>query len=1003
TFLTEDFHLDDRVIGDPAEQALGTRSVIILPVLADHQVTGVILIGTVRPSAFSAENLSFMQAIAGQLSVAAVNSRLYANERRRAELMQLINLIGSELATVPDLSELLVRVVRRISEVLGSEAVYLFLREGPMMVIRAIVEDGNISLLEDGQRIPVTQGITGRSVRTSRSYITRDVRLDPDFTALNEAMQRMRSALTVPVKAADTVIGVLEMLSTEVGAFDETDRKAIETLSNQIAIAIENARLYNETQKRLLEQAIIYQIGQDLNTIVEVSQLAEAVVYHTTQALDTSSCFLLVHEPETGDMVIRARHQASTIAQPHALDNFPKSITLSDFPVMKRAVSLRRPLWLSVHEELDQGQEVDLMGAFNQQAALILPLIAGNQPLGLILAFDDRSDRRFSDSDLRLGQTIANQVAVTFERARLYDETEHQLQRETLLRRVAEAVNSWTEHDDMLEEFANEIMSALQVRRCHIFLWEDDSLFPALAMIGDEVDTQMKRLSLSDYPRLTRSLEQDKVLRVARPDESDEAERSRMHAFGCTSGLIVPLITKGRLLGLLEVYDDRPMRHFAQADVTLFRALANQLSVALDNARLYSEEHVRSLLLQKIQETSQEITSELQLSSLFEYTVKKVTPVFEVDAASIFMQDNDLGDFRIEASFGLSSEHGQAERVDYETFVGLYGSPPAPHLFQSQEQLPERQRGLVDAQGIKGAVAIPLLRGQEVFGGLDLYFRQSFDFNPHKLEMAQLLARQISIAIENANLFAMLEERARELATANRLKSEFLANISHELRTPLNSIIGFTETLLVGIYGPLSEKQVDRLETVSRNAEHLLALIDDLLDLSKIEAGRMNLYLEEVDIYREIVTVAETVEPQASEKSLSLLRHVNPELPKAWVDAQRLRQVLTNLLSNAIKFTHEGSVTIVGEAEPQEDRTFIHLQVVDTGIGISEEDQQFIFDEFRQVDGSATRQYEGTGLGLAITRKLIQLMNGEIWVESVIGQGSNFHILIPTHDDQAED
>jgi PAS domain S-box-containing protein len=260
-------------------------------------------------------------------------------------------------------------------------------------------------------------------------------------------------------------------------------------------------------------------------------------------------------------------------------------------------------------------------------------------------------------------------------------------------------------------------------------------------------------------------------------------------------------------------------------------------------------------------------------------------------------------------------------------------------------------------------------------------------------------------------------ERAKEAAeAASRAKSTFLANMSHELRTPLNSIIGYTELLAQGIYGPLTEKQADRLEKVNRNGQHLLQLINDILDLSRIDAGYMPLEIKPVNLELAIVDCMAGVEPLASQKGLELRRSLPPDLLPVMADRGRLMQVLVNLLNNAVKFTPAGSVAVRVEVVSSPDglppgcppdlpvplgrRVLISIE--DTGIGISEADQSIIFDEFRQVDESPTREYEGTGLGLAISRKLVLGMKGHLWVKSTLGQGSTFYVLLPTAEEAVE-
>lgn len=276
-------------------------------------------------------------------------------------------------------------------------------------------------------------------------------------------------------------------------------------------------------------------------------------------------------------------------------------------------------------------------------------------------------------------------------------------------------------------------------------------------------------------------------------------------------------------------------------------------------------------------------------------------------------------------------------------------------------------------------------------------------FNPLALvneELTQANARLSQVSGE-------LQVTNQQLVEANHLKSRFLAIMSHELRTPLNSIIGYTELLLQGVYGEMSEKQQDRLNKVMRNGQHLMQLINDILDLSKIESGHLQLDLEPVEIVSVIAECMTLFEPLAQKKGLDLLREVRPDLPWVMADKLRVLQILMNLISNAVKFTHVGHITVHGQILGGNDRRslppalllphddWVLIGVTDTGIGIAPEDQGIVFDEFRQVDGSITREYEGTGLGLAITRKLVEMMNGHIWLESQLNQGSSFWFLLP--------
>ena len=267
------------------------------------------------------------------------------------------------------------------------------------------------------------------------------------------------------------------------------------------------------------------------------------------------------------------------------------------------------------------------------------------------------------------------------------------------------------------------------------------------------------------------------------------------------------------------------------------------------------------------------------------------------------------------------------------------------------------------------------------------------EFSPSVVEMLQTFAAQSVVAIHNAQLFSEIEEKGKELEIANKHKSEFLANMSHELRTPLNAILGFTELIIDNIYGDVPDKILEVLERVEKNGRHLLSLINDVLDLSKIEAGRLKLSLNDYSMQSIVETAVTSVEALALEKNLKLSVNVQEDIGKGRGDEQRISQVILNLIGNAIKFTDQGRVKIEAKVQNQS----FWVSVSDTGPGLTEEDQVNIFEEFRQADGSSTRKKGGTGLGLSISKKIIEMHKGKIGVTSTLGKGSTFWFSLPVN------
>jgi signal transduction histidine kinase len=306
-----------------------------------------------------------------------------------------------------------------------------------------------------------------------------------------------------------------------------------------------------------------------------------------------------------------------------------------------------------------------------------------------------------------------------------------------------------------------------------------------------------------------------------------------------------------------------------------------------------------------------------------------------------------------------------------------------------------RLRESLVESGVRALLAVPMLREGQLIGSLVVARNTPGAFLPETVDLLRTFATQSALAIQNARLFREIEEKSRQLEIASQHKSEFLANMSHELRTPLNAIIGFSEVLSEKMFGELNEKQEEYSKDIHASGQHLLSLINDILDLSKIEAGRMGLELTDFHLPTALDSALTLVRERAGRRSLTLQTSIDERLGAVRADERKIRQVVLNLLSNAIKFTPEGGRIEVG-AVPKDG--LVEVSVSDTGVGIAPEDQEAVFEEFRQV-GTADKKVEGTGLGLTLCRKFVELHGGKIWVTSQLGAGSTFTFTIPVRRD----
>jgi len=468
---------------------------------------------------------------------------------------------------------------------------------------------------------------------------------------------------------------------------------------------------------------------------------------------------------------------------------------------------------------------------------------------------------------------------------------------------------------------------------------------------------------------------------------------------GIRTTLGMPLLREGIAVGALTAYRTEA-RMFSEREIALLQTFAEQAVIAIENVRLFNE----------TREALEQQTATAEILRVISRSPSDVQPVFDAivanasrlcDAAYSAVARLEDGRLHLVAVSNMSPEETAA-------YHGLFPRSPGRHFIMGRaflerrpihvedidtdpEYEPRTRQVLQRAAPYRTFLGIPILRDGVPIGAIGCGRREVKAFTVTQIQLVKTFADQAVIAIENVRLFKELEAANRELAGASQHKSEFLANMSHELRTPLNAIIGFSEGLLERLFGEMSEKQEEYLKDIHTSGQHLLSLINDILDLSKIEAGRMELELTEFDLPTAIENALTLVRERAARHGITVHHQVDARLGQTRGDERKLKQVLLNLLSNAIKFTPEGGRIEVRAALVD---GLAEVSVVDTGVGIAPEDQEAIFEEFRQV-GAAAKKVEGTGLGLTLSRKFVGLHGGRIWVRSELGRGSTFTFTLP--------
>jgi GAF domain-containing protein len=1011
----------------------GARSSIAVPMLKENELVGAFFIYRTEVRPFTDKQIELVKNFAAQAVIAIENTRLL-NELRQSLEQQtatadVLRIISSSLGELEPVFQVMLENATRIC---GAKFGVLYLCEGEDTARVVAMHGAPQPYVEERRRNPVVrpapQTTLGRMLASKQMVQNADVLNDPRYLdspsgysdSLLGKLAGARTILAVPMLKNEVLIGAFGIYRQEVRPFTDKQIELVQNFAAQAVIAIENARLLNELRQSLEQQTATAEVLRVISSSPgELESVFQSMLENATRICGAKFSLLLLLEGNA------YRYVALHGAPPAFVESCRRRQIISMNPdtAMGRAAAIKKPVqFADIRAEpayINDPERFSILHDTGARTFLSVPMLKDNDVIGAINIYRQEV-RPFNDTQIELVQNFAAQAVIAIENARLLNELRQRttdltesLEQQTATSEVLRVISS--SPGDLQPVFSAILESA--ARLCdasfgNFYRCDGDDLH-LVATYNTPVAFVEARsrspLGLKQNNPIADMLAAKTILHVddLAADERYTNQRDPHIVAGVELGgvrtfVAVPMIKDNELIGALVVYRQE-VRPFTDKQIELVKNFAAQAVIAIENARLLNELRTRTdelgrsvSELQALGEVSQAVNSTLDLETVLSTIVAKAVELSGTEAGAIYGYDEYTREFRLRATHGMDQglievlTQRHIDLVD-PTIAEIFAHREPTQVADLREEAVSELNGIILLAGYRARMVAPLLRGEDIVGMLVVRRRTPGEFAKNIVDIIKTFAAQSALAIQNARLFREIEDKSRQLEVASQHKSQFLANMSHELRTPLNAILGYTELMADGAYGEPSEKMLGILQRLEANGRHLLGLINDVLDLSKIEAGQLELELSEYSVQDIAQTVRSTLEPLATDKKLAFKVEMARDLPPGRGDGRRLTQVLINLVGNAIKFTDTGEIAIKAEANNGSFR----VSVRDTGPGISSADQARLFQEFQQADNAITRKKGGTGLGLAISKRIIEMHGGRIWVESQPGQGSTFTFTLP--------